>query len=469
MKKFSSSSLFNVLIAGFSGICLSDSFAQNLIPNGGFENFTACPNFASQLNLAAPWSNPNAGTPEYFNSCADLNSWVSVPAQPSGGYQNAHAGEAYAGVFTYRFDVQNMREYLQVPLNSVLEAGECYYFEMFVNMPNDHRYACDRVGAYASVGPLSSAGVSNFNIEPHIENPAGAILSDTSGWLRINGYFSAEGGEDHLTIGNFRPDDQCQTALVNPTSWYTTSSYLLIDDVSLVKASFQSTLEDQSYCNINQVTLDVSEAEANYLWQDGSVLPTYRVNKSGLYEVTISRGSCVNVLSANISMLQTPSPVLTDSTICLGYDLKLEVRDSDGQFLWSSGSNDRTLSVSEEGLYWVEVTNVCGVGRDSMQLSTFDCGCEVFLPSAFTPNQDAVNDDFYIAVDCPKMVDFSFFVFSRGGELIFQSKDPYQRWDGTSSGRDCPSGVYTYTLSYFSLAEGQMIQQDYSGSIRLVR
>ncbi len=459
----------NILICLIVTTVSEQIYAQNLIPNGGFENFTACPSFASQLTLATPWSNPNAGTPEYFNSCAPFNSWVSVPAQPSGGFQEPHGGEGYAGIFTYRFDVQNMREYIQVPLVSALEAGECYYFEMFVNLPNDHRYACDRVGAYASVGPLNSAGVAYIDVDPDIENTPGIAISDTARWTRINGYFTANGGEDHITIGNFRSDEESLTIDVNPAAWYTTSSYLLIDDVSLVKASFQAELNNQTHCNVDELLLDVSEADASYLWQDGFVSPNYTVTETGNYQVTISRGSCVHVLDAEIYLLRTPDPNLVDSTICEGYDLKLEVQNFGGDYIWSTGSTERTVNVMEPGTYWVEVSNVCGVSRDSMVLSTFDCGCEVFLPSAFTPNKDALNDDFYIAVDCPKMVDFRILIYNRGGELIYETNDPYKRWDGTYSGRDCPSGVYTYSLSYYTLNDGQLVQEDYSGSIRLVR
>lgn len=469
MKQIYTSIIWIVLFVWpvFTGI--QNLHAQNLILNGGFENFTACPNFASQLGLATPWFNPNAGTPEYFNSCADYNSWVSIPAQPSGGYQEPHGGEGYAGIFIYRFDVQNMREYLQVPLQSALEAGECYYFEMFVNLANDHRFACDRIGAFASVGALNSLGVTYIDVNPHIENLQGVVISDTARWTRINGYFTANGGEDHITIGNFRSDEESTTVDVNPNAWYTTSSYVLIDDVSLVKASFQAELNNQTHCNLDELLLDVDEADATYLWQDGSTNSSYVVSESGNYEVTISRGSCQRVLNASISMLVTPNPILVDSTICEGHNLKLEVNNFNGDYIWSTGATDRTVYLDEPGIYWVEVSNVCGVSRDSMELSTFDCGCEVFLPSAFTPNRDAINDDFYIAVDCPKMVDFRILIYNRGGELIYETNDPYRRWDGTYSGRDCPSGVYTYSLSYYTFNEGQLLQEDYSGSIRLVR
>ncbi len=48
------------------GIC----DAQNLAPNGDFEQHSACPSFGGQINLAIDWINPTTGTSDYFNSCA---------------------------------------------------------------------------------------------------------------------------------------------------------------------------------------------------------------------------------------------------------------------------------------------------------------------------------------------------------------------------------------------------------------
>jgi gliding motility-associated-like protein len=67
------------------------------------------------------------------------------------------------------------------------------------------------------------------------------------------------------------------------------------------------------------------------------------------------------------------------------------------------------------------------------------------------------------------MIEFQFMVFNRGGELIYESSSPQQSWDGTFKGKDCPSGVYTYTLSYLTLASGEVKQQDFQGKIHLIR
>jgi hypothetical protein len=64
-----------------------------------------------------------------------------------------------------------------------------------------------------------------------VENPSGNMLS-SSAWILISGSFTASGGEDHITIGNFSNDSQTDTFVVNSAS---TSfvSYYYVDDVSV--------------------------------------------------------------------------------------------------------------------------------------------------------------------------------------------------------------------------------------------
>jgi hypothetical protein len=50
---------------------MRDSSAQNLVPNGSFEQYDTCPTNVNgtSLQYANSWVNPNAGTPDYYNAC----------------------------------------------------------------------------------------------------------------------------------------------------------------------------------------------------------------------------------------------------------------------------------------------------------------------------------------------------------------------------------------------------------------
>ena len=72
----------------------------------------------------------------------------------------------------------------------------------------------------------------------------------------------------------------------------------------------------------------------------------------------------------------------------------------------------------------------------------------LYVPTAFSPNNDKRNDDFSVSVTNVRK--FSVQIFNRWGEKVFESDDPDFRWDGTSEGKDCPSGFYVYKIRYFS-------------------
>lgn len=75
--------------------------------------------------------------------------------------------------------------------------------------------------------------------------------------------------------------------------------------------------------------------------------------------------------------------------------------------------------------------------------------CSVFIPNAFTPNGDDLNDRFLIQTsDVCQILDFNIQIFDRWGNLIYETKspDPSQAWDGTVDGKESRQGVYMFTV-----------------------
>ena len=68
-----------------------------------------------------------------------------------------------------------------------------------------------------------------------------------------------------------------------------------------------------------------------------------------------------------------------------------------------------------------------------------------YIPNTFTPNGDGLNDTFGISGEAIK--DFNLQIFNRWGQLVFQSGNPNERWDGSFNGEQVPQGVYVYRLS----------------------
>ncbi len=73
-----------------------------------------------------------------------------------------------------------------------------------------------------------------------------------------------------------------------------------------------------------------------------------------------------------------------------------------------------------------------------------------FLPNAFTPNNDGVNDLYFGTGTFPGMQDFNLNIFNRWGELIFSTEDPSEGWNGRKQNKGPmePNGVYICIVKY---------------------
>jgi gliding motility-associated-like protein len=67
-----------------------------------------------------------------------------------------------------------------------------------------------------------------------------------------------------------------------------------------------------------------------------------------------------------------------------------------------------------------------------------------YTPNSFTPNNDGINDVFLPINNVVDLENYDFSVYDRWGGIIFQTKDPYEGWDGTSGGQPVPMGVYVF-------------------------
>jgi gliding motility-associated-like protein len=93
----------------------------------------------------------------------------------------------------------------------------------------------------------------------------------------------------------------------------------------------------------------------------------------------------------------------------------------------------------------------------------------LFVPSAFTPNGDGINDVFQMQSTGIDASNFQINIFNRWGEIVYSSKDPQQAWTGGASGGEyyIPNGVYTYYIATNSLKTGE--RYEYRGTISIIR
>lgn len=210
------------------------SFSQNLVPNYSFEVYDTCPNNLNNLNYALPW-NVSGGSPDYYNSCTTSQS-SDVPNN-MGGWQFARTGNAYVGIGVNGYSLAlNLREYIQVQLDSTLIENHKYCVEFYVSLADVMNLATNNIGMYLSnVPPPPPPPLQPYvNCIPQINTTS--AITDTANWVLVSGTYVAHGGEQYITIGNFYTDAQTDTVRVANQNGGD-GSYYYIDDVSIVDCS----------------------------------------------------------------------------------------------------------------------------------------------------------------------------------------------------------------------------------------
>ncbi|MCO5263429.1 MAG: gliding motility-associated C-terminal domain-containing protein, partial [Lentimicrobium sp.] len=132
-------------------------------------------------------------------------------------------------------------------------------------------------------------------------------------------------------------------------------------------------------------------------------------------------------------------------------------------YLWSTGDTMPEITVNTEGLYTLQLTthNLCA-GADSTYLKMLEAESPFLVPNAFTPNNDGLNDTFRPVVDYERVRMFSMVIYNRWGQLIFETTNPEEGWDG----KDAPAGVYSWVITYSDMA-GKVVKM--RGSVTLVK
>lgn len=164
-----------------------------------------------------------------------------------------------------------------------------------------------------------------------------------------------------------------------------------------------------------------------------------------------------------------PDPALgMDTVICDGGPILLDAGNWTS-YRWQDGSMESSFTVTEEGNYFVEVIDdLACVNADSIQINRY-CPPTLFVPTAFTPNDDGLNDLFGILAE--DMTQFNLKIFDRWGGLIFQTDSPDEFWNGRiAGGKMAPQGVYVWLVSYeLPLRDNTSFLRQESGTVSLLR
>jgi gliding motility-associated-like protein len=244
------------------------------------------------------------------------------------------------------------------------------------------------------------------------------------------------------------------------------------------------TLSNATICEGETATIGAvgNPLGGTYLWQpSGATTQSITDNPSSTttYTVTYTM-ACSNSATASIQVhaLPTIGISIPDDTVTIANATINFTNTTSGAvaYVWNFGDNASSNNTStavnpshtytEEGIYCVELiaTNSIGCADTTTLCLLVTPEFAFYIPNAFSPNGDNVNDTFYgKGVNIAK---FEMSIFDRWGMLLFSSDDINKHWDGTYKSVMSQQDVYVYVVK---LKDNKGEIHNYKGEVTLVR
>jgi len=281
-------------------------------------------------------------------------------------------------------------------LNCPLTAGVDYTAGFHINRSNISRYAIDRMGMY--IGDTVHGNGTNLlgMYVPQVQSTLGVFLEDTVNWMEVSGTFTAQGGERYIAIGNFFANDGTTVKdSVGPMN--SNGAYYYIDSVYIFPVTDlpQVTISsDTVICAGGSATLEGSGSGVYHWFRQGYPLDTLGrepvLTVSPATTTVYELQTCMELLRVTVQVVSAPVADLgNDILLCTGQQLTLNAPVGMATYLWQDGSTDATFTVTQAGVYHVEVTNQCGTASDTMEAlylspPSIDLGSDTLLCPAQT-------------------------------------------------------------------------------------
>jgi gliding motility-associated-like protein len=237
---------------------------------------------------------------------------------------------------------------------------------------------------------------------------------------------------------------------------------------------------DQTICEGDAVTLIASGA-TTYTWNNGVTNGiSFTPANSGTYSVTgTDANGCINsdIVTINILPIPTANVIADVTTGDPGLVVNFTNNSSNGTtYNWVFGNGQtstlstligQTITYSESGTYTVSLTASNGVCSDVATVQIIVSALPppvILVPNVFTPNQDGVNDEFFIETSFTQSI--KLFILNRWGEVVFETTSLNSKWNGDINGKEATDGVYFYKYEVVGINSDVLIGH---GNITLIR
>jgi hypothetical protein len=402
-------------------------YAQNLVPNYSFEDYSSCPMGPGEIENATSWATPDSATPDYYNACFTqlfpMMASMDVPDNIQ-GFQHAHTGDAYGGIICYE-DMGGIgsgwREYMRIQLTSPLTAGTEYKVRFWWSLADKSPYSVEQIGILITDEYINYfGGGQNYTTAlPYSPTVAtsGSQLADTANWVLHEECFIAQGGEEWIYIGNFRDDNDVNRDNTGVSCDMQTGgcfAYYFIDDVSIEEGDCSVTPceltvdidADDPVCGEPNGSATAVPSQGtqpiSYQWNTGSDEETITELSNGDYSVTVTDGEGCTA-TASVTLYSEDGPTLNTSGINIT-DANCNNNDGAITGITVSGGT-QNLSYSWENVSGIQVgtsIDLVDVPSGSYSLTVTDANGCTDVAGPFTINDvggPVIDDDDIVIVN----------------------------------------------------------------------
>lgn len=326
-------------------------------------------------------------------------------------------------------------------------------------------------------GPLSFSVVNSFSLS----TTSSIIFSGDSTTPIAN-------GANNYTWNNSSTLSSSTGSMViaspNTTTSYTvTGTTAVCTNTAIVTVNVNSTPTITSV-SINNASCGLTNGSATitslplsntYTWSSGitTVTNTASSMSAGNYSVDVYNGSCKTSTTITIlnSSLLTFKGITILPTSCNLDDGAIVIDSIIGgtppyilSFNSSPYATNSTFEHLSPGSYSLSIldSNLCETSF-LLTVPNNKNDYTLYIPNTFTPNNDKVNDTWFVKASC--INSFNCLIFNRWGEKIIELKDINEFWDGRYKGNSVPEGVYVYVIE-IETQEGLINK---AGHITLIR
>jgi gliding motility-associated-like protein len=256
------------------------------------------------------------------------------------------------------------------------------------------------------------------------------------------------------------------------TSYPAPAADFNVSDICVSQPAMLTGINMKPTVNISKWSWDMGNGKTHV-----SLIPQsgYSYLQGGDYIVKLTayseNGCAATTVTKPIRVYETDAYAGNDTVFAIGQPVQLHGRGGD-IYKWTPSSGlsadnipDPVVTLDHDAEFVLTASTVIGCATsDTVRFKVYK-GPELYVPSAFSPNNDGKNDQFkFIAVGM-KSVDL-FQVYNRYGQIIYSSTEIMKGWDGKVNGFNQPAGTYVWMIKGTDLAGALHLKK---GTVTLVR